>query len=132
MSNERKLLKIVCFLYVAVAVASFVLGGVTLAGMGDLDSAITTWAALYGALGIAGGILCLVYAGLGIRGANTPRKAAPVRAASALAVIVAAAGVALGVMLDGAGVGEIVYVASLALAVAGFVLAGKVVEQAQL
>ncbi len=132
MSNERKLLKIVCFLYVVVAVVSVVLGAVTLAGLGDVDAALTTWAALYGALGIATGILCFVYAGLGIRGANTPRKVAPVRGASVAAVVLAVADVAVGVMLDGVGLGEVLYVVTLVLAVAGFVLAGKVAEQAQL
>ena len=132
MSNERKRLKIVCFLYVAVAVVCFVLGGATLAGMGDVDAALTTWTALYGALGIATGVLCLVYAGLGIRGANTPRKVTPVRGASVAAVVLSVADVAVGVALDGVSLGEVLYAMALVLAVAGFALAGKVAEQAQL
>lgn len=132
MSKERKLLKIVCFIFVLVAVLSVVLGGVTLAGMGELDPDDTALAAVYGALGIASGVLWVVCAGAGIRGANTPRKVGPVRTLSVVAVLVSLAGIAVGVLLDGVGLGELAYVAALVLAVMGFSLAGKVAEQAQL
>ena len=64
MSKERKLLKIVCFLYVLDALACLAFGGFTLAGMGLLDPAdvvsvggidfnLQAWAVVFGIWGIA-------------------------------------------------------------------------------
>ena len=141
MSKERKLLKIVCFLYVLDALACLVFGGFTLAGMGLLDPAdvvsvggidfnLQVWAVVFGIWGIASGVFYLIYAGAGIRGANTPRRIGPFRAMSLVAVVFSVVGLVLGVALDGAAANMSMYVVSIAFAVLCFVLSGKIKEQA--
>ena len=142
MSKERKLLKIVCFLYILDALACLVFGGITLAGMGLLDPAdvvsvggidfnLQAWAVIFGIWGIVSGVFYLIYAGAGIRGANTPRKIGPFRVMSLVAIILAVIGMLLGVALDGVSTDTILYVVSLVFAIACFVLAGKIKEQAE-
>ena len=142
MSKERKLLKIICFLYVLDAVACLALGGVTLAGMGLLDPAdvvsvggvdfnLQAWAVIFGVWGILSGVFYLVFAGAGIRGANTPRKIGPFRAMSVVAVICSVVGLVLGVALDWAAANASLYAVSIVFAVLCIVLSGKVKEQAE-
>ena len=142
MSKERKLLKIICFLYVLDAIACLIFGGITLAGMGLLDASdvvtvggidfgMQAWAVIFGIWGIVSGVFYLIYAGAGIRGANTPRKIGPFRVMSLIAVIFAVVGMLLGVALDGVGAAAVMYVVSIVFAVACFVLAGKIKEQAE-
>ena len=142
MSKERKLLKIICFLYVLDAIAFLVFGGIMLAGMSLLDPADTVavggidfnlqaWSIIFGIWGIVSGIFYLVYAFAGIRGANTPRKIGPFRVMSLVAVIFAVIGMLLGVALDGVSTDTVLYVVSLVFAIACFVLSGKIKEQAE-
>ena len=142
MSKERKLLKIICFLYVLDAIAFLVFGGIMLAGMSLLDPADTVavggidfnlqaWSIIFGIWGIVSGIFYLIYAFAGIRGANTPRKIGPFRVMSLVAVIFAVIGMLLGVALDGVSTDTVLYVASLVFAIACFVLSGKIKEQAE-
>ena len=142
MSKERKLLKIICFLYVLDAIACLIFGGITLAGMGVLDASdvvtvggidfgLQAWALIFGIWGIVTGVFYLIFAGAGIRGANTPRKIGPFRVLSLVAVILALVGMLLGVALDGVSTDTILYVVSLVFAIACFVLAGKIKEQAE-
>lgn len=142
MSKERKLLKIVCFLYILDALACLVFGGITLAGMGLLDPAdvvsvggidfnLQAWAVIFGIWGIVSGVFYLIYAGAGIRGANTPRKIGPFRAMSPVAVVFSVVGLVLGVALDGAAANMSMYVVSIVFAVLCFVLSGKIKEQAE-
>ena len=142
MSKERKLLKIICFLYVLDAIAFLIFGGIMLAGMAVLDPADTVnvggidfglqaWSAIFGIWGVVSGIFYLIYAGAGIRGANTPRKIGPFRVMSVFAVIFAVVGMLLGVALDGISTDTVLYVVSLAFAIACLVLSGKIKEQAE-
>ena len=142
MSKERKLLKIICFLYVLDAIAFLVFGGIMLAGMSLLDPADTVavggidfnlqaWSIIFGIWGIVSGIFYLIYAFAGIRGANTPRKIGPFRVMSLVAVIFAVIGMLLGVALDGVSTDIVLYVVSLVFAIACFVLSGKIKEQAE-
>ncbi|HIY51007.1 MAG TPA: hypothetical protein IAA43_03580 [Candidatus Olsenella avicola] len=142
MSKERKLLKIICFLYVLDAIAFLVFGGIMLAGMSLLDPADTVavggidfnlqaWSIIFGIWGIVSGIFYLIYAFAGIRGANTPRKIGPFRVMSLVAVIFAVIGMLLGVALDGVSTDTVLYVVSLVFAIACFVLSGKIKEQAE-
>ena len=142
MSKERKLLKIICFLYVLDAIAFLVFGGIMLAGMSLLDPADTVavggidfnlqaWSIIFGIWGIVSGIFYLIYAFAGIRGANTPRKIGPFRVMSLVAVIFAVIGMLLGVALDGVSADTVLYVVSLVFAIACFVLSGKIKEQAE-
>lgn len=142
MSKERKLLKIICFLYVLDAIAFLVFGGIMLAGMSLLDPADTVavggidfnlqaWSIIFGIWGIVSGIFYLIYAFAGIRGANTPRKIGPFRIMSLVAVIFAVIGMLLGVALDGVSTDTVLYVVSLVFAIACFVLSGKIKEQAE-
>ena len=142
MSKERKLLKIICFLYVLDAIAFLAFGGIMLAGMGLLDPADTVvvggidfnlqaWSIIFGIWGLVSGVFYLIYAGAGIRGANTPRKIGPFRAMSLVAIVLAAIGMLLGVALDGVSTDTILYVVSLVFAIACFMLAGKIKEQAE-
>ena len=142
MSTERKLLKIICFLYVLDAIAFLVFGGIMLAGMSLLDPADTVavggidfnlqaWSIIFGIWGIVSGIFYLIYAFAGIRGANTPRKIGPFRVMSLVAVIFAVIGMLLGVALDGVSTDTVLYVVSLVFAIACFVLSGKIKEQAE-
>ena len=142
MSKERKLLKIICFLYVLDAIAFLVFGGIMLAGMslldpadtvavGGLDFNLQAWSIIFGIWGIVSGIFYLIYAFAGIRGANTPRKIGPFRVMSLVAVIFAVIGMLLGVALDGVSTDTVLYVVSLVFAIACFVLSGKIKEQAE-
>ena len=142
MSKERKLLKIICFLYALDAIAFLVFGGIMLAGMSLLDPADTVavggidfnlqaWSIIFGIWGIVSGIFYLIYAFAGIRGANTPRKIGPFRVMSLVAVIFAVIGMLLGVALDGVSTDTVLYVVSLVFAIACFVLSGKIKEQAE-
>ena len=142
MSKERKLLKVICFLYVLDAIACLAFGGLVLAGAGTLSASdvaivggyefpLLPWAAAFGVWGIVSGVFYLIYAGAGIRGANTPRKIGPFRVLSLVAVILALVGMLLGVALDGVSTDTILYVVSLVFAIACFVLAGKIKEQAE-
>ena len=142
MSKERKLLKIICFLYILDAIAFLIFGGIMFAGMALLDPADTVsvggidfnlqaWSIIFGVWGIVSGVFYLIYAGMGIRGANTPRKIGPFRVLSLVAVILALVGMLLGVALDGVSTDTILYVVSLVFAIACFVLAGKIKEQAE-
>lgn len=142
MSKERKLLKIICFLYVLDAIAFLVFGGIMLAGMSLLDPADTVavggidfnlqaWSIIFGIWGIVSGIFYLIYAFAGIRGANTPRKIGPFRVMSLVAVIFAVIGMLLGVALDGVSTDTVLYVVSLVFSIACFVLSGKIKEQAE-
>lgn len=142
MSKERKLLKIICFLYVLDAIACLVFGGLVLAGAGTLSASdvavvggyefpLLPWAAAFGVWGIISGIFYLIFAGAGIRGANTPRKIGPFRAMSLIAVIFAVIGMLLGVAMDGLGAQSVTYVVSIIFAIACLVLSGKIKEQAE-
>ena len=142
MSKERKLLKIICFLYVLDAIACLAFGGLVLAGAGTLSASdvaivggyefpLLPWAAAFGVWGIVSGVFYLIYAGAGIRGANTPRKIGPFRVMSLIAVIFAVVGMLLGVAMDGVGAQSVTYVVSIVFAIACLVLSGKVKEQAE-
>ena len=84
MSKERKLLKIICFLYVLDAIACLIFGGVTLAGMGVLDASdvvtvggidfdLQAWALIFGIWGI------VTRNGPILRGVLAPRMPAPAK-----------------------------------------------------
>lgn len=145
MSSERKLLKVICLLYVLDALACLAFGGIVLAGMGLIDPAATVdvggtafalqpWALGFGVWGIAAGIYYLVFAMAGIKGANNPRKIGPFRAMAVVALVVALVGLPLSVIFsDGAvisvyGSGVLV---SLLFSVACIALSGKVARQAE-
>ena len=142
MSKERKLLKIICFLYVLDAIACLIFGGLVLAGAGTLSASdvavvggyefpLIPWAAAFGVWGIVSGVFYLIYAGAGIRGANTPRKIGPFRVMSLIAVIFAVVGMLLGVAMDGVSAQSVTYVVSIVFAIACLVLSGKIKEQAE-
>ncbi len=142
MSKERKLLKVICFLYVLDAIACLAFGGLVLAGAGTLSASdvaivggyefpLLPWAAAFGVWGIVSGAFYLIYAGAGIRGANTPRKIGPFRVMSLIAVIFAVVGMLLGVAMDGVGAQSVTYVVSIVFAIACLVLSGKIKEQAE-
>lgn len=142
MSKERKLLKVICFLYVLDAIACLAFGGLVLAGAGTLSASdvaivggyefpLLPWAAAFGVWGIISGIFYLIFAGAGIRGANTPRKIGPFRVMSLIAVIFAVVGMLLGVAMDGVGAQSVTYVVSIVFAIACLVLSGKIKEQAE-
>ncbi len=142
MSKERKLLKVICFLYVLDAIACLAFGGLVLAGAGTLSASdvaivggyefpLLPWAAAFGVWGIVSGVFYLIYAGAGIRGANTPRKIGPFRVMSLIAVIFAVVGMLLGVAMDGVGAQSVTYVVSIVFAIACLVLSGKIKEQAE-
>lgn len=142
MSKERKLLKIVCLLYVLDAVACLVFGAIMLAGValigpdetvsvGGIDFGLQAWAAIFGIWGVVSGVFNLIFAGTGIRGANTPRKIGPFRALSVVAVLLAVVGLVLGAALDGLDPNIVPYVVSLVFAIACLVLGGKVAQQAE-
>lgn len=112
MSKERKYLKIVCFLYVLDAIACLVFGGIVLAGMdlidpaevvsvGGIDFHLQPWALGFGVWGILAGLFYLVFAGAGIRGANTPRKIGPFRVLCAVAVVLSLLGFPLTLVFNG-------------------------------
>ena len=142
MSKERKLLKIICFLYVLDAIAFLAFGGIMLGGMALLDPAdavvvggidfnLQAWSIIFGIWGIVSGVFYLIYAFAGIRGANTPRKIGPFRVMSLVAIVLAVIGMLLGVALDGVSTDTVLYVVSLVFAIACFVLSGKIKEQAE-
>ena len=142
MSKERKLLKVICFLYVLDAIACLAFGGLVLAGAGTLSASdvaivggyefpLLPCAAAFGVWGIVSGVFYLIYAGAGIRGANTPRKIGPFRVMSLIAVIFAVVGMLLGVAMDGVGAQSVTYVVSIVFAIACLVLSGKIKEQAE-
>lgn len=128
MSQERKLLKIFCFLLVIDAVACVVLGVMTVSGA---DPAQQPWGLALGVWEIVAGILWLVLAGAGIRGANTPRRVGPARALGIVGAVLAVAGIALAVVPGDVDASIAAPVVSLVLAVACAVLSGKVAEQAE-
>lgn len=142
MSKERKLLKIICFLYVLDAIACLAFGGLVLAGAGALSASdvaivggyevpLMPWAAAFGVWGIVSGVFYLIYAFAGIRGANTPRKIGPFRVMSFVAAVIAVVGMLLGVALHGVGEETVTYLVSLVFAIACVVLSGKIAEQAE-
>lgn len=128
MSQERKLLKICCFLLVVDAVACLALGVAAAAGA---DPASRPWALALGIWEIVAGILWLALAGAGIRGANTPRRVGPARALGVVGAVLAVAGIALAVVPGEVDAGVVAPAASLVLAVACAVLSGRVAEQAE-
>ena len=145
MSKERKLLKIVCFLYILDALACLAFGGLILAGAGTLSASdvavvggyefpLLPWAAAFGVWGIVCGVFYLIYAGAGIRGANTPRKIGPFRVMSIIALVLAVIGLPLqmffseGQLLSANGIAPLV---SLIFAVVCVILSGKIKEQAE-
>ena len=126
MSSSQKTVKIISFLLFAVAVLFYVVGGVMLAGAGSLDDSARSTAF---ALSM---VLFFVYAGLGIRGANNPRKIGGFRVLSVFAIVIDALNIGSSAMSDPASLAQptslIVY-ASLVLSVAGFVASGRVVKE---
>ena len=74
MSSSQKTVKIISFLLFAVAVLFYVVGGVMLAGVGSLDDSARSTAFALSMVLFFEGLVYIVYAGLGIRGANNPRK----------------------------------------------------------
>lgn len=133
MSQERKILKILCFLLVVCAVACVVLGVTALLGSGSAAADLQAWSLGLGVWGVAEGALGLLLSGAGIRGANTPRRAGAVKVPGIVVAVLAAAGAAASAARpDGPDVATLVAaVAALALAVGCVVLSGKVDEQAQ-
>lgn len=133
MSQERKLLKIFCFLLVACGVACVVVGATSFAGAGAVAPELQVWSYGLGAWGVAEGVLAVLLAAAGIRGANTPRRAGEARVPGVVMALLALAGGAASV-LDPAGVQAAATVtAALALVLAACcaVMADKVLEQAQ-
>ena len=133
MSPERKLLKIFCFLLVACAVASVVVGVTTLTGAGATEPDLQPWALGLGAWAVLEGVLGVVLASAGIRGANTPRRASSAKAPGIAGAVLAAAGLAASAACPaGPQVAtHVVAVAALVLCALCVVWAGKVAEQAE-
>ena len=133
MSPERKLLKIFCFLLVICGVASVIVGVLALTGADEVATETRPWLYGLGAWGIAEGVLGMLLAGAGIRGANTPRKASAAKAPGVVAAVLAAGGVAASAVCPaGLQVATLVAgVAALVLSLCCAVWAGKVAEQAE-
>ena len=143
MSAERKALKIICFLYILDAIAYGVVGTLTLGGMGTLSPSDTVavggircglqaWAQGLGIWFVLRAAFYLVFAMLGIRGANTPRKIGPFRGLAIGSLVVAIVGAALCVVFHGPASGQsAVPYASMAFSVASIWLAGKIQRQAE-
>ena len=132
MSSSQKTVKLASFALFIVAVLFYVVGGVMLAGAGSLDdSARSTAFALSMALFFEG-LVYIVYAGLGIRGANNPRKIGGFRVLSVFAIVLGILSIASSVMSNPAALLQpasfIVY-ASLVLSLIGFASSGKVVKE---
>ena len=125
MSSSQKTVKIISFLLFAVAVLFYVVGGVMLAGAGSLAFALSM-------VLFFEGLVYIVYAGLGIRGANNPRKIGGFRVLSVFAIVIDALNIGSSAMSNPASLAQptslIVY-ASLVLSVAGFVASGRVVKE---
>lgn len=145
MSTERKLLKIICFLYVLDAIACLAFGGLVLAGAGSLSASdvavvsgyefpLLPWAAAFGVWGIVSGVFYLIYAFAGIRGANTPRKIGPFRVMSIIALVLGLIGLPLqmifseGQLVSANGIAPLI---SVIFAVVCVALSGKIAKQAE-
>lgn len=133
MSQERKILKILCFLLVICAVALVAVGVLTLTGAGETSPEAQPWAIGLGAWALAEGVLGVLLAGAGIRGANTPRRAAGAKVPGIVASVLAAGGLVASVACPAGP-----QVATLAVAIPALLLcacctmwSGKVDEQAQ-
>lgn len=134
MSQNRKLLKVFSLIQVLVAVFALVLGFVTI---GSSDAAAGTavdvfgmqleggiWTMLCGGLSIATGVLTLVSAALGIRGANRPSSLGGHAPAS---ILTAVAGIASAVLaVSGGLLTWIVTAAATVLAILAAVFDGRV------
>lgn len=132
MSSERKSLKILCFVNFAVAVACAVCGVTSL-----LSGASAPWGMAQAGILVVGAVLCLRATGLGIQGANTPRKADGAKQAGIMQVVCVGcawlAGV-LGTQLGGAPLDVPVLVVEVLGVVFGVLVttwSGKVLEQAR-
>lgn len=141
MSQDRKSVKIICFIYLAAAVLYAVLGVMALAGAGSVDASMSvavdgitlglqTWAYILGAVLVATAVFYVVYAGAGIRGANNPRKIGQFRTLSIVAVVLAVINMFFAYGNEEMSSltspsGFLVYF-SVALAVMGIVLAGRI------
>lgn len=132
MSSSQKTVKIISFLLFAVAVLFYVVGGVMLAGSGSLDAEGQSTAFALSMVLFFEGLVYIVYAGLGIRGANSPRKIGGFRVLSVFAIVIDALNIGSSAMTNPAALAQpasfLVYV-SLVLSVAGFVASGKVVKE---
>ena len=132
MSSSQKTVKIISFLLFAVAVLFYVVGGVMLAGAGSLDDSARSTAFALSMVLFFEGLVYIVYAGLGIRGANNPRKIGGFRVLSVLAIVIDALNIGSSAISNPASLAQptslIVY-ASLVLSVAGFVASGRVVKE---
>ncbi|MFR3275129.1 MAG: hypothetical protein ACLTOP_05290 [Collinsella phocaeensis] len=115
MSQNRKMLKIFSLIQVPIALAALVMGALTLAGSSaaggnasvlGIELAASLWQTILGAAAIAGGVLALVSASFGIRGANRPSSLGshlPVSVLSAVAGVLAALGCTAGLNAGVAG-----------------------------
>ena len=104
MSQNRKMLKIFSLIQVPIALAALVMGALALAGGSAMDGnasvigielAASLWQTILGGAAIAGGVLALVSASFGIRGANRPSSLGshlPASVLSAVAGVVTALG----------------------------------------
>lgn len=132
MSSSQKTVKIISFLLFAVAVLFYVVGGITLAGSGSLDATAQSTAFTVSMVLFFEGLVYIVYAVLGIRGANNPRKIGGFRVVSVFAIVIDALNIASYAVTNPAALTQpasfLVYV-SLVLSVAGFVASGKVVKE---
>ena len=132
MSSSQKTVKIISFLLFAVAVLFYVVGGVMLAGAGSLDDSARSTAFALSMVLFFEGLVYIVYAGLGIRGANNPRKIGPFRVYTVIVLAFGVLNVAVAVashpenIIGSAGISTI---AALVLAIAGFITSGKVVKE---
>ena len=132
MSSSQKTVKIISFLLFAVAVLFYVVGGVMLAGAGSLDDSARSTAFALSMLLFFEGLIYIVFAVLGIRGANSPRKIGPFRVLCVFAIALDAVNIVSSVMSDPSALAQpvslLVY-ASLVLSLVGFVASGKVVKE---
>lgn len=132
MSSSQKTVKLVSFALFILAVLYYVVGGIAFAGAGSLDDTARSVAFALTMVLFFEGLIYIVFAVLGIRGANSPRKIGPFRVLCVFAIALDAINIVSSVMSDPSALAQpaslLVYV-SLVLSLVGFVASGKVVKE---
>lgn len=132
MSSAQKTVKILSFIAMAIAVAFIVVGALCLAGVPVISSDNPEVLRQLGILCFIDAVAFVIYVVLGIRGANSPRKIGPFRVYTVIVLAFGVLNVAVAVashpenIIGSAGVSTI---ASLVLAIVGFITSGKVVKE---
>lgn len=135
MSSAQKIVKIISFILIALGVLSFVGAGIMAASTGSAPDDVTKAAlAAIAIMFFVEGFLDIVYAALGIRGANNPRKIGGFRVLSVFVIAFSVLDVVSAVINDPSSLAQpasfVVYL-SLILSVLGFVKSGEIKKLAE-